>query len=173
MMLSASQELWLQAIKQRRAQRHIALIESASGVYVYGKHLPKYSELFDTLGVPVLDGSLLLDGSWGVGGSLRIIDRGARVLDFEDIEYTLNPDSDSLIASLAMSEMSQYSLSLNNADRHLSNILAVESWLAAILTIRFGFAGLNYNGFLTVFSGLVEKVTLKSTRCDISALNNF
>lgn len=172
-MTFANQEQWIQAIKERRAQQCVALITSASGVYAYGKHLPRDEELADPSATPYLDGALLLDGSWGLTGAVRLIDRGARVQNFSDIEYTLTPDAGELIASLSASEMSEYSLTLNNADGHLSRVFALESWLGATLMIRFGFRGLYFSSFLPVFSGQITRVRLAGTSCDVTALNNI
>ena len=172
MMSYAAQELWFRAIQERRAQQCLALIESVSGVYAYGKHLPLELELYDTSSTRYLDGSLLLDGSWGLTGVMKLIDRGARVRSFADIEYTLTPDAGSLISGLSMSEMAEYSLTLNNADGHISDIFAVESWLASRLTIRFGFRGLTYDSFWPVFSGQITRISLKGAACDVTALNN-
>ena len=173
MMSFAAQELWMQAMQERRAQQCVALIESASGVYAYGKHLPRDEELADPSATPYLDGALLLDGSWGLTGALRLIDRGARVLNWSDVEYTLTPDSGELISGLSSSEMSEYSVTLNNADAHLSRVFALESWLGATMRIRVGFRGLNYSSFLLVFSGQVTRIRLAGTSCDVTALNNL
>lgn len=148
----------------------LAIIETVMGWYVYGEHLPTDIEI-GGFGVElILDGSLLLDGSTILGSGKPLIDRGARVLNWPDLEETLTPVSGDVFGGLTGSEQTDVSLTLSNSHLKFSELLAVESFLAASLELRFGFRGLGFTDFLSVALAEIQAITITEDTLDLRAV---
>lgn len=108
------------------------------------------------------DGTLF--GAFGV-----IADSGARVIGFGGIRETLTPEKANLLASLTQTEIGTYSIQLDNADGKFSDILKDESFLNNDLEILFGYRGLPFSEFKSMFTGSVEEETLSLTKLRLVA----
>ena len=117
----------------------------------------------------------LYNGDWKYGdgtifGTLgTIADSGARVIGFGGIRETLTPEKGNLLASLTQTEIGSYTITLDNADGKFSDILKDESFLNNDLELIFGFRGLPFIEFKSMFTGSVEEETLSLTKLRLVA----
>ena len=82
----------------------------------------------------------------------------------------MTPLAQDLIRSLSRSEQTEFGVTLDNASLHFSDILQADTFLAATLTIRFGFRGLPYDLFLPIFAGRVTRQELTRTKLQVTAI---
>ena len=117
----------------------------------------------------------LYNGDWKYGdgtifGTLgTIADSGARVIGFGGIRETLTPEKGNLLASLTQTEIGSYTITLDNADGKFSDILKDESFLNNDLELIFGFRGLPFSEFKSLFTGSVEEETLSLSKLRLVA----
>jgi len=130
---------------------------------VFGKLTPTESET-GTNTITLWDGTTVTgDGGYFDGGGSPIFAREARVVSFGSIEKTLTPERGNLIASLNKSELSAFSVTLDNTDDYFSEILGDdrnESFLTQELSIGQAFLGLHAKDFQTLTSGSVVELRL-------------
>jgi len=152
----------------------IVFIETAMGKYIYAPTYPEDDEIGQPTGYTDFDGSAIFGGTWffGSGSDLAgIIDRGAYIVNWDqELEETLTPLAQDLISSLSRSEQTEFGVTLDNANLHFSDILQADTFLAAALTIRFGFRGLPYDLFLPIFAGRVTRQKLTRTTLQVTAI---
>jgi len=152
----------------------IVFLETAIGKYIYAPTYPEDREIGQPTGYTDFDGSAIFGGTWFFGGGsdlANIIDRGAYIVNYDqELEETLAPLSQDLISSLSRSEQTEFGVTLDNASLHFSEILQADTFLAASLTIRFGFRGLPFDVFLPIFAGSVTRQELTRTTLAITAV---
>ncbi len=151
----------------------VVFLETALGKYVYAPTYPEDREIGQPTGYTDFDGAAVFGGTWFFGGGsdlTNIIDRGAYIVSYDqELEETLAPISQDLISSLSRSEQTEFGITLDNANLHFSEILQADTFLAATLTIRFGFRGLPFDQFLPIFAGSVTRQELTRTTLAITA----
>jgi len=157
------------AFLRKAAPSILAIITTVMGRYAYAVHQPTDREIGGSGDRPLLDGLLLLDGRLLLGAGAPLIDRGARVLNYSELEETLTPVSGDVFGGITSSEQTEFILTLSNADLRFSALLSVESFLAARLEIRLGFRGLEYGDFLSIWLGTIQEVVIDEATLKVKA----
>ena len=115
---------------------------------------------FDIVG-SLLDGSFLLDGSTVLGeGSIGVIEKSARIMSFGNFERTLQPQKDNLMAAYSAKQIQHISITLDNADRYFSQLIAKEPFIGRPVNVYVGFDADPQSEHLSIFSGIISEMSV-------------
>ena len=160
--------------RQRRNQAPTVLLTLVNGfgARVYSNRQPS-AEQVGLTAPPVADGTFLADGARQAGGgSLNVLDFGARVLSFGRLRETLNPIKNDLVASLDASEPASVTVVLNNEGakgaRPFSRMEALENILGATAKLTLGYAEILPREYLERFAGRVESYSLEAEKLSLT-----
>lgn len=111
-----------------------------------------------------LDGSWLLDGSETLGVSdIGYLDSAARVLEFGAFERTIQPEKDSIMASVSSKQLQRLSIELDNADGYFARIIPREPFLGRPINIYVGFEDDAPTNHLRPFAGIITEMRVMQT----------
>lgn len=145
----------------------LAWFQSRMGLRVYGKHAPTPASMHNTTGMITYNGGAAIGSDVVFGGLHVVFDSGARVLRFGAITESLGSDRDQILLGLQGAEIGSVTITLDNADGYVSDVIAQESFLGQMFTLRIGYPSLSYADWRACVCGMVVDQTLTPTTCEI------
>jgi hypothetical protein len=86
------------------------------------------------------------------------LEASARVLSFGSFERTLQPKKDDVLAAYEGKQIQHISLTLDNADRYFSRLMAKEPFLGRTITVKVGFEDEAETNHISLFKGVITEV---------------
>ena len=115
------------------------------------------------------DGTYLADGSITAGSGLGLLETQRRLLSYSGFDRTVQPRKSDIMAAYNRKQQQRITITLDNADNHFSELIALEVFLSRNLFLYLGFVDLNINEHLRLFAGQIFETELDRMTCKVSA----
>jgi len=142
------------------------LIHTDMGYRAYSEK--ELAEIFEIAGLPA-DGSALADGSHTAGEGLGLLDKAGRVLSFGRFERTVQPRKKDVLIAYSSKQQQHATVTLDNADRYFSRIIAREPFLAKPFSIFVGFEADPFGEHLRLFEGIISEIKMTEKTMQVEA----
>ena len=98
-----------------------------------------------------------------------VLDHGVRLLNIGTLAEALSPDQN-ILGNFHANELTDLSVTLNNADHHFSKRIGHASFLNQAMRVTLGYQ--NFSEQMTLFSGRITNETLTATTLELTAQND-
>lgn len=115
------------------------------------------------------DGTYSADGTITAGTGIGVLEKSARLLSLGPVEQAIQPKTSGLPVAYTIKEQSIFSVTLNNGDKHFSEILPKEPFLGQTMDYYLGFEALSFSEHLKLWSGIISELELTSSELTIEA----
>ena len=138
------------------------MITTAMGVRVYAEK--DFGSAFSTTlaqkadGTYEAGGAILADGGEGVS-----LEQSARLLSVGSFDRTIADDSVDVLTAYATKKQQACSITLDNADRYFSRLIAAEPFIGMPINVYIGFFALPRAEHISLFRGRIVEMDVMPT----------
>lgn len=143
-------------------------LQSLMGCCVYSMQANILEDILSQ-GMVCYNGTQRIGENIFYGSMNLILDQGARLLNLGTLAESLAPDQN-ILGNFHANELSDLSITLNNADHHLSQRIGIASFLNQTLSVILGYPAITEQ--LTLFTGRVTQETITDTTVELTAQND-